>query len=44
MEAIEAYTTYADDEGGDLFEELLVDERQHAERLLSALKKRLGQG
>jgi hypothetical protein len=43
LEAIEAYGQYAQDDGGDLFEELLVEERQHADRILSALRERLGQ-
>ena len=42
LEAIEAYGRYAKDEGGELFNELLEDERAHAERLLEALKGRLG--
>jgi hypothetical protein len=41
LEAIEAYGRYAKDEGGELFNELLEDERAHAERLLSELKQRL---
>ena len=43
-EAIEAYRKYADD--GDersrkLFEDLMRDERQHADRILGALKESL---
>ena len=44
LEAIEAYETYRRDGDGDaqrLFDELLTDERQHAERLLDALRGRL---
>jgi rubrerythrin len=44
LEAIEAYETYREDGGGEdrqLFDELLADERQHAERLLDALRGRL---
>lgn len=44
LEAIEAYETYRED--GDeadrqLFEDLLRDERQHADRLLGALRNRM---
>lgn len=44
LEAIEAYEKYREDGGGEdrqLFDELLSDERQHAERLLDALRGRL---
>jgi rubrerythrin len=42
LEAIEAYNMYAEDEqGSDLFRQLAVEDRQHAERLLEALKERL---
>ncbi len=44
LEAIEAYEKYRTDGGGEdrqLFDELLTDERQHAERLLDALRGRL---
>ena len=44
LEAIEAYELYADDEAGqdgNLFEELAEQDRQHAERLLEALRQRL---
>ncbi len=44
LEAIEAYEKYrTDGDSGDrqLFEELLNDERQHAERLLDALRSRM---
>ena len=44
LEAIEAYETYRNDGDGEaqrLFDELLTDERQHAERLLDALRGRL---
>jgi len=41
LEAIEAYGRYAQDEGGDLFNDLLREERQHADRLLEQLKQRL---
>jgi hypothetical protein len=44
LEAIEAYEMYAGDEaeiGGGLFEELAEQDRQHAERLLDALRQRL---
>ena len=42
LEAIEAYELYAEQDDEGVFDELLQDERQHAERLLQALKKRLG--
>lgn len=41
LEAIEAYEMYRDDCEGEvrqLFEELITEERQHAERLLAALR------
>jgi rubrerythrin len=44
LEAIEAYEMYAEDEtetGGRLFEELAQQDRQHADRLLAALRQRL---
>jgi hypothetical protein len=42
LEAIEAYNMYAEDEqGSDLFRQLARDDRQHAERLLDALRQRL---
>lgn len=44
LEAIEAYEKYRQDgDAGDrqLFEDLLADERQHADRLLSALRNRI---
>ncbi len=42
LEAIEAYEMYAqDDEDGGIFDELLDDERRHAERLLEALREAL---
>ena len=42
LEAIEAYNMYAEDEqGSDLFRQLASEDRDHAERLLSALKERL---
>lgn len=44
LEAIEAYEKYRQDGGGDdrqLFDDLLTEERQHAERLLEALRGRL---
>jgi hypothetical protein len=42
LEAIEAYELYAEQDDEGVFAELLEDERQHAERLLQALRKRLG--
>jgi rubrerythrin len=43
LEAIEAYGMYAEDEegGSGLFEQLAMQEREHAERLLAALRERL---
>ncbi len=44
LEAIEAYEIYRDDAQGDvrqLFEDLLREDRQHAERLLEALRNQL---
>ena len=42
LEAIEAYEMYREDSQGEvrqLFDDLLSEERQHAERLLDALRK-----
>ena len=41
LEAIEAYELYAEQDDSGLFNELIADERRHAEQLLSALKGRL---
>jgi hypothetical protein len=41
LEAIEAYGRYAQDDGGQLFTELVEEERAHADRLLEQLKQRL---
>jgi rubrerythrin len=42
LEAIEAYNMYAEDEEGtNLFQELAREDREHAERLLEALRQRL---
>jgi hypothetical protein len=41
LEAIEAYGRYAQDDGGQLFTELLEEERAHADRLLEQLRQRL---
>jgi hypothetical protein len=41
LEAIEAYGRYAKDDGGELFQQLLEEERDHADRLLGQLKERL---
>jgi hypothetical protein len=41
LEAIEAYEMYREDATGDvqqLFDDLLVEDRRHAERLLEALR------
>jgi rubrerythrin len=42
LEAIEAYQMYAEQDEDGVFEELISDERRHAERLYSALQRRLG--
>jgi hypothetical protein len=42
LEAIEAYELYAEQDDSGVFSELIEDERRHAERLLQALKQRLG--
>jgi len=41
LEAIEAYGRYSKDDGGQLFTELLEEERAHADRLLEQLRQRL---
>ena len=41
LEAIEAYEVYQEDDEGDLFRTLLVDEQRRAERLLSELRSLL---
>jgi rubrerythrin len=41
LEAIEAYELYAEQDDEGVFNELLEDERQHAERLLEALRRRM---
>jgi hypothetical protein len=38
LEAIEAYELYTEDDDSGLFEDLLGDERQHAERLVEELR------
>jgi rubrerythrin len=42
LEAIEAYQMYAEQDEEGVFEELIADERRHAEHLYSALRRRLG--
>ena len=42
LEAIEAYQMYAEQDDEGVFEELMQDERRHAERLYEALRRRLG--
>ena len=42
LEAIEAYQMYAEQDDEGVFEELINDERRHAERLYEALRRRLG--
>lgn len=41
LEAIEAYEMYVEQDEDNVFEELIEDERRHAERLYSALRKRM---
>ena len=42
LEAMEAYGEYSIDEGGELFTQLMDQERAQAERLLDALRDRIG--
>ena len=42
LEAIEAYELYAEQDDDGIFSDLIADERRHAERLVDALRKRLG--
>ena len=42
LEAIEAYEKYAEQDDEGVFEELIQDERRHAERLYEVLRRRLG--
>lgn len=42
LEAIEAYEMYAEQDEDGIFEELIQDERRHAERLYEALRQRIG--
>ena len=44
LEAIEAYQKYAQDggEGAQIFQEMGAQDRRHAEQLLDALTRRLG--
>ncbi len=45
LEALDAYELYAQEDGSDaLFNELLEDERRHAERLLDELRTSLLSG
>lgn len=41
LEAIDAYELYTEDDDSGLFEDLLGDERRHAERLVEELRSRL---
>ena len=38
LEAIEAYRKYSEDQGGELFADLIADEVRHAERLVEELR------
>ena len=38
LEAIEAYRQYAEDDGGQVFGQLIADEVRHAELLMEELK------
>ena len=45
LEALDTYQTYIEDAEGEdrqLFQELIDEDRQHAQRLLEAVKRRLG--
>ncbi len=42
LEAIEAYEMYTEQDDEGVFEELIQDERRHAERLYEALRQRIG--
>jgi hypothetical protein len=42
LEAIEAYQMYAEQDDEGVFEQLMQDERRHAEQLYEALRRRLG--
>lgn len=44
LEAIEVYGKYERDGDGEIFRELAEDDRRHAERLVAALRGRLGSG
>jgi rubrerythrin len=44
LEAIEAYEMYAEQDEDGVFEELIQDERRHAERLYDALRTRMNEG
>ena len=44
LEAIEAYGRYQQDDGGQIFGQLISQERQQAEQLVTALRQRLGSG
>ena len=44
LEAIEAYELYAEQDEDGVFEELIQDERRHAERLYDALRTRMNEG
>jgi hypothetical protein len=39
LEAIEAYRKYSQDDGGELFRDLIADETRHAERLVDELRE-----
>ena len=42
LEAIEAYRKYSQDDGGEVFADLVADEVRHAERLVEELRSCLG--
>ena len=44
LEAIEAYGKYQNDQDGQLFGQLIGQEQQQAQELLSALRERIGSG
>lgn len=42
LEAIEAYEIYSEQDEEGIFEELIQDERRHAEKIYGALRRRIG--
>ena len=44
LEALETYRKYQKDGDQELFQQLIDDDRQHAEQILQMLRQRLGGG